>query len=636
MSKSASSPSARLLQTSRLFSLPRALPAARIARERAIGSIFSSSDTATAPYPTHQALETPFQSQLNGDWGLKRSLPLRTTNKGGAPKIRVLAQDTDDHVTNFESANDHERTLAKFTEMAAPVVRKTSQSVGFGALAAIGTSVFENNVDITNPAAKVQGWKSESPWLGGLTNQELDRYLRQVQLRIGEWKTFVANWHATEEFEAYKSKQKQEQGYIGPIEYLDLEARRQALLDKPNLEDTAQEVKKLDDRLSSFKLAQRLHKSELKAQQAIEYAEQKGAAILATDPQNQELADKIESEKLNVRRDADNLIDEAGDAIVDAFNGPSAFEDITLQKILQSGLNRSERRAQLSSYSQSVLDRERQDDELRNAKRKQWAKERLESFRPDDTTLENVLHQLRSTHRQEQQSSTLTSLVVRFLRLPGIIERHTTTNATDSKAFREQVVARLYATGAEELPPSTHPSAGIGYLRSGTNMDNHPIFGPQARRAPVLARVIRPRNSKFGNAQQAMLGVAGFVANDPKFGTGSESRKSLLALSDPDRMATAYDPDQQGGNKMWVHPTHAIVDESGKVRLSLLRADPEAVAVKTGSIDEIMARKQESRSGRPFSPSRDSTSAGFQTSVGSTSSSRSFRPPQNQRATLIN
>ena len=109
------SPAANLLRNSRLFAIPAAvsLPSVEPSSEPT-----SYSDSATTPYPTRAAIETPLASLNQGDWGLKRALPLKTTLKSGTPLVRFQRGiDTPEHVVDFESAADHVLTLRKYQEL---------------------------------------------------------------------------------------------------------------------------------------------------------------------------------------------------------------------------------------------------------------------------------------------------------------------------------------------------------------------------------------------------------------------------------------------------------------------------------------------------------------------------------------
>ena len=93
------------------------------------------------------------------------------------------------------------------------------------------------------------------------------------------------------------------------------------------------------------------------------------------------------------------------------------------------------------------------------------------------------------------------------------------------------------------------------------------------------------RSSAKSTSNQAQLGVGGFVALDPNSSEmGRNGRRN-----NNDDPAHILDPDLPGGNKVYVRPISATVDESGRVRLSVARADSESVAVKEGNVDHIHA-----------------------------------------------
>ena len=195
MSKAASSPTARLLQSSRLFSLPRPLPQPAYEGLTSTG-IYRTSDTATLPYPTLQAIATPASSHSRGDWGLKRPLPGKTTKGSSTPYIRISAQDTVEHITDFGSAADHTQTAATWRELGVPVLVKQGRN---GARAA-PISVFEESADNTEGGLRkdasgkeVQGeqrqrWKYRGPWIAGMQEGDFQLVTRQVERRKGEWR----------------------------------------------------------------------------------------------------------------------------------------------------------------------------------------------------------------------------------------------------------------------------------------------------------------------------------------------------------------------------------------------------------------------------------------------------------------
>ncbi|KAF2836022.1 hypothetical protein M501DRAFT_940539 [Patellaria atrata CBS 101060] len=191
MSLSSRSPTARLLRNSRLFSLPQPLPRPSHDSSLAAG-IVRASDTATLPYPTHQALATPTSSRSRGDWGLKRPLPLRSTTNTTTPSVRIKALDTIEHITDYESAADHTRTLVKWQEMNIPLVvheqrTRSSMSQVYGKPR---KSVFEDSIDNTAVSEAERAtvtsdkrWKFDGPWIAGMKQGEFRYYLENVVKR---------------------------------------------------------------------------------------------------------------------------------------------------------------------------------------------------------------------------------------------------------------------------------------------------------------------------------------------------------------------------------------------------------------------------------------------------------------------
>ena len=468
MSKAASSPTARLLQTSRLFSLPRPLPPPPLQDLTSTGA-YRGSDTTTTPYPTHQAITTPRSSLSRGDFGLKRALPAKTTRNTSTPHVKVKAQDTYEHVTEFASAADHTQSREKWLEMGIPIVRRKQRREQAAAEGPMAESVFDDHLDNTDPQALTRAninphqglrwnerasqgmkpkerWKFKSPWVAGMQEGEFRKWLmRKIFTQRHEWHDFL---------------------------------RQQEM--------QAQLVK-----------AQRRAREEGSPLEAEQIAELKTSLI------------------------------------------------------------------------------------------------------PSDEELGRIQKALRDEHIVNGLSSRLTQLLTEFLDLPptGAMSM----NPAHSPSLRGLVDNFMADTG----PPTTHPSAGLSHLRTHAVMDNHPLYGPQKHRSPIEARVVRPRFQSSGtNEHTARLGVGGFVAADPISSTFTQS--NAHTMPEPDRMAAQLDPDIEGGNKMWVHPETATIDEKGLVNMSVSRADPEALAVKEGKVDHIHEAKRAGLSGPRVAPASPS------------------------------
>ncbi|KAI9671073.1 MAG: hypothetical protein M1831_005158 [Alyxoria varia] len=219
MSTKRASPTAALLRQSRLFSLPQPLPrqtGGSITNSSLAGTQSKSSNTATPPYPTQQAIATPPSSQARGDWGLKRPLPLRSTTRSSTPAFRVNAVDTREHITDFDSSGDMVLTLQKYQELGLPLssLRKSNQQKENA------KSIFEEDVDHTDPdfartSRTGQGpkrWKYQGPWLPGMSQLDFAEYVRNaLQGRKEEFLAFARERKA-QRVQSERVRTKTEQG----------------------------------------------------------------------------------------------------------------------------------------------------------------------------------------------------------------------------------------------------------------------------------------------------------------------------------------------------------------------------------------------------------------------------------------
>lgn len=186
-----------------MFSIPAPLPPCPTSNPKEFRS-----DTATQNFPTHQTITTLGLSRKQGDWGLKRPLPLGKTTKSTQAMIRVKHIDSAEQVTDYASATDHGLTLQKFQELRLPV---TAPMVGFdGAdkkrLGAPGTSVFEH--DTTDRGADISvRWKFQGPWLAGISLGKFNKWLdKEARPRRVEFHAFLKEKIAGQKLEAAKQE----------------------------------------------------------------------------------------------------------------------------------------------------------------------------------------------------------------------------------------------------------------------------------------------------------------------------------------------------------------------------------------------------------------------------------------------
>ena len=173
------------------------------------------------------------------------------------------------------------------------------------------------------------------------------------------------------------------------------------------------------------------------------------------------------------------------------------------------------------------------------------------------------------------QSTLVQRLIVPFLRIPSIKLK----DLTYSQEANPGELTK-YRFDDDVAPLSTHPSAGLGYLRTNAYLANHPVLGPQSEHAPVKARVVESRLAAREKA--AKLGVAGFVTVDDHQGISERYAQHQLAR-DP-----AYDIDirTEGGAKINVLPRYGSVTNDGRIHIKLNRSVGAEVQVANGALED--------------------------------------------------
>lgn len=638
MSKAYNSPTARLLQSSRLFSLPRPLPPAALETPSSTGT-YRASDSATQLYPTHQAITTPASSHHRGDWGLKRAIPGQST-RSSTPSIRILGQDTTDHITEFESAADHERSREKWAEMGVPIVVKP-QKRGSQDSTLPNTSVYEDFLDNTDPdagpvslrhqskhyamaregatrtpppAVEPKRWKHTGPWIAGMQEGEFERYVqRQLIDRREEWNEFLMDELAKKEFETERRAARSAGRWYGPLEsapphiqaemiVAEAEGQQQRLLEeafKKMSPDAEAKAREEGERLIA-EARERAHVYEQEYQRQM--APQRAREVLS-DAQRK-------ADAMNRR-----IKDEGGDPYGELTNSIAQIQLNGIQSAYELlGITDIPADAEINDAYQATYDAEaifRTAQSSKTTLQAAWEAERLSTLRPSLETLATLEKELRDDHLSgsstagKNLSSDLTALIVRFLDLPALTSEDETSRGLLNAATRgfANIMNNLGLSDSDTAPPATHPAAGLSHLRTNAYMENHPIYGPQAYHSPVLSRVLLSRQRDRGTAlANAQLGVGGFVARDDVGGGMGEkgnTSKDPTSLLNPDEFepptqeadesaeafATrleAWKSETKYANKLWVQPRYATIDESGRIKLEVSRADKEAVAVKVG------------------------------------------------------
>ncbi|KAF8242999.1 hypothetical protein K440DRAFT_513862, partial [Wilcoxina mikolae CBS 423.85] len=166
MSTKALSPAANLLRHSRLMSMPAPVPPP---------PTFSINAPPASPYPTLQAITTTRSSAHRGDWGLKRGLPLKTSQK--SMYVRYQDLDTIEHMTTFESAHDDVYTVKKWQEMDIPIIKDSE----FGDYSLEPRSYFQYKCTVFDDEVKTESykWRFKGPYVPGMGDKELREYIKK-------------------------------------------------------------------------------------------------------------------------------------------------------------------------------------------------------------------------------------------------------------------------------------------------------------------------------------------------------------------------------------------------------------------------------------------------------------------------
>ena len=185
-----------------------------------------------------------------------------------------------------------------------------------------------------------------------------------------------------------------------------------------------------------------------------------------------------------------------------------------------------------------------------------------------------TLRELRQPERREE----LQEYIKRFLDLPGLDEK-----ASEPRNSPLGYSTRgIGTTESDQGPPKTHRSAGLSYLRKTSHVPNHPILGPINTQPPIQGRILVSA-SQGPQQQKIMIGVGGVIAE------GLPATNVVVDKRDPIPGWTRYDPDIEGGAKIWVHPQRANIDSSGRINLRLQLASKQTLAVWEGEEEKPLS-----------------------------------------------
>jgi hypothetical protein len=551
------SPTAQLLRSSRLFSLPQPLPKPVIENQVNLG--YRNSDTATTPFPTHQAISTPESSLRRGDWGFKRPLPVRDTSNEVKPFVRTVArltgQDTIEHITDYETASDHTKTWEKFQEMRIALVRKDLTT---------GTSrdhksAFEPAHDYTDQgSAPTLGpnvdasprWKFHGPSLGQMTQRDFNEFVtKKLHSRRDNFDRYLRA-HVTRKYlfkcreEAAKKQQEGgiddnsatiNLGYLNWICQLSDVSASSATVKGDGWRGTWKHYRK----------------------RLMEVPKIDGENGGTPNPALLSYLDELSAQ--NGRENIKEILVQKLIGIPEAdfeqlLRVPEPWEMSRISEALSIVIPRA---SYLSTMMEEMQNCSQQESSVRiaNVLVAEW-----EFFTRYNKEFEEVYLKWLSRERGNVTStSPLNKLIRDFLDIAPM-------GAKDITGRSDSMASETF---------TTHPSAGLSYLQTNSYLDNHPVLGPQSTRTPFDARVLSPR-SMDTRGDAAHFGIGGFVVQESRGATGSK---------DLDNRVAKLAPEADGGVKIALEVPYASVDRWAAVKLDTLRPRvKDAVHIKEGSL----------------------------------------------------
>ncbi|KAJ4371084.1 hypothetical protein N0V86_008779 [Didymella sp. IMI 355093] len=478
VSRNRLSPTANLLRNSRLFSLPNPLPRPVVGETTGAG-VTKASDSATLPYPTHQAITTTKSSLARGDWGLKRNLPARSRMlQTSDPVLRITQLDTIEHVTDFESAADHVRTRQKWEQMSVPMMRFAAST---NVTAKTPTSAFERRDDTT--AYTKDGLDESGLFLRALRQNKRTREYRQRQ-NGGREEQFTPFQPPPVTAEAHNTRRWKHDGPWLP--------------GQGENEFMAYLTKEIGKRRAEF---------------------------------NEHLVEFVKNEIYTTRQ------------LTAARSG-----DVPPVDEVEAHAWQTAREKEWATITQDQI------DAGIRALRKETAIDPL-------------------------TSKLVTKLITPFLHLPPVKAKDKVYNQSETITDYQK-----YQIDPEYAPTSTHPSAGLGYLRTRAYLASHPILGPQSSPAPVTSRVVQPRKTAFSQDNYARLGVGGFVALDEHRAVNNAAKNHYMQSG---RDVETIDITTPGGRKIFVNPQFGGVSNDGRVHLKVLRSTGPEINVARGHTEDL-------------------------------------------------
>lgn len=496
-------------------------------------------------------------------------------------------------------------------------------------------SVYEDFLDNTDPDAdvvnlrtgpdgeaqpsyvKAQRWKYSGPFVAGMQEGEFKRYVeRQLRERREEWTEFLMTHFGEENFEKERRAAQAAGTYHGPVELAQSRYLQQLIIQPAeeraaqlynqkyeSAEAEANARQEAGDLLLEARRKAEQYAAEVKKEEAPEEARNIMKRTLRLVESERSSAERTEREidEANMPIEIDEAEHEQRETEQQKREAEREIRMAELEhrvnSMLAEGIATAYRRLGIEAPEGSIdvaavrqhIHKAESDVHGKQAEKErlkeEWVASRIRALRPSLEELAELEKGLRDEH--QSLGSPLAALLTRFLDIPAVNTKDIMQSVNAKSMGLSREVDSL-TNDREEAPPTTHPAAGLSHIRTNAFMENHPVYGPQAYPSPILSRVLMTRSSIRSNNSTAMLGVGGFAVLDPNSGSTFGKGKSIARRGIDEDPTHLLDEKSKEGNKIFIHPHNAIVDEAGRVRLNVSRADSEAVAVKEGNVEHII------------------------------------------------
>jgi hypothetical protein len=520
---------------------------------------------------------------------LKRSLPKRAANKSSEPVHNVIANDTYESITDYNSASPHVKTLQRFQELNVGMTRQDQKFIRDSTMSAMESSFDFTDKDTTPKTASTgamatpdRRWKYKAARVRTMTPADFNDYLRtKVHGRraqfMNQLRARAHRQNLRDVRDAAKTQMEMEDQHVGNVQNANIAFTATNaytnwidLMDIRVLEDYLMRLPRLFEPHDWYPdKMEDMHSTGTRGYEDM-HDILNSAVTLNPVVSRPYIKKKWSETKLN-KLSTSTLSVALTYHLKNEWWTAELEEDMSRHgRLLRQKLAHTiEPDTEAPPPRYPPLSAANARDWLKFLKGVEQAE--IKFLRTwytreedgDGAYFANYLHNLR---KDTTLASPLNNIVREFLDMPPV-------KASGNKR-RDAQTSSVFSAQESAFDLTTHPTAGLSYLRSNNILHNHPILGPQRSAPSVRARVISPMPDS-----KTLFGIAGFVGDHVL-------TKRPMGFDEP------------GGAKENHVITNTYVDGAGRIHITH-RSDPnpEAVRIRDGVLersDEEYMRQQRS------------------------------------------